>query len=85
MLWKQGSFSTSAQTPIKNYETGEKNCITVSIRILLLWVKKKKKKQRKKERKKTNDVLCKGREVGGNIENVGNNPCWLLCQRNNSH
>ena len=35
----------------------------------------KKKKKTKKERKKTNDVLCKGREVGGNIENVGNNPC----------
>ena len=36
---------------------------------------KKKKKKTNKERKKTNDVLCKGREVGGNIENVGNNPC----------
>ena len=53
----------------------KKICIPVSLRRLLLWGKKKKKKQRKKERKKTNDVLCKGREVGGNIENVGNNPC----------
>ena len=33
------------------------------------------KKKQKKNKKKTNDVLCKGREVGGNIENVGNNPC----------
>ena len=83
MLWKQGSFSTSAQTPIKNYETGEKNMYTsISKEVTIMG---KKKKKTKKERKKTNDVLCKGREVGGNIENVGNNPCWLLCQRNNSH
>lgn len=27
------------------------------------------------EKKKNNDVLFKGREVGENIETVGNNPC----------
>lgn len=87
MLWKQGSFSTSAQPPIKKYETGERNilCIPVSLRRWLLWEKKKKTQRKKKQTNKTNDVLCKGREVEGNIENVGNNPCWLLCQRNNSH
>lgn len=37
--------------------------------------KKKKTQRKKKQTNKTNDVLCKGREVEGNIENVGNNPC----------
>ena len=52
MLWKQGSFSTSAQTPIKNYETGEKNMYTsISKEVTIMGKKKKKKKQRKKEKK----------------------------------
>ena len=50
MLWKQGSFSTSAQTPIKNYETGEKNMYTsISKEVTIMGKKKKKNKERKKK------------------------------------
>ena len=59
MLWKQGSFSTSAQTPIKKYETGERNMYTsISKEVIIMGEKKKKHTQRKKEKKKKLMMYC---------------------------
>lgn len=55
MLWKQGSFSTSAQTPIKKYETGERNMYTsISKEVIIMGEKKKKNTHKERKKKKKN-------------------------------